>query len=113
MSQSHHNTHEFVELVHNVTNEHIIVEEFDDYHFDMGYRFIKYVPNSQVYYPQVIEYHENLKLQQLKDSPSDPYIYYESESRVYYDKNGDFVIFEYHNEKDKDKWHQHTDVEIW
>lgn len=116
MSTSHHNTHEFVELRHNVTNKHIITDELDDYHFDMGYRFVRYVPNSEVNYPSVVEYHENLALEQLKNSPSDPYIYYESESRVYLDDDNNPVITEYHYQAHmplEPKWKQHNDIEIY
>lgn len=71
---SHHNCYDFVELRHNVTGEHIVVEEFDDYSFDMGYRFVRYVPNSQVNYPEVYASQQDLAMEVLLGSSSDPMI---------------------------------------
>ena len=103
MPKSHHNTHEFVELRHNVSGEHIITDELDDFHFDMGYRFVRYVPNSQVNYPTVVEYQENLALEQLKNSPADPYIYTDVlDANQYTDEYGNIVTFFSVNNLDSD-----------
>lgn len=69
------NTHEFIELEHKDTHNKVIVEEFSDFYFDHGYRFVRYVPNHEVDYPAVIERAERLSLWLLKNSSADPYKY--------------------------------------
>lgn len=69
-------------------NDMQIIEELDDYHFDMGYRFVRYIPDSQVNIHLVEEYLEDVRLKRLLDSPSDPYCYITEESN---DSDGYFL----------------------
>lgn len=69
------NTHEFIELVHKDRGVKVIVEEFTDFYFDHGFRFVRYVPNHEVDYFDVIERAENQANWLLKNSASDPYVY--------------------------------------
>ena len=68
-------THEFVELQHKDSHHKVTVEEFSDFYFDHGYRFVRYVPNHEVNYPDVIERAERLSLWLLQNSSADPYKY--------------------------------------
>ena len=72
------NTHEFVELKHKDKKVNVIVEEFSDFYFDHGWRFVRYVPNHEVNYFDVIERSERLVDWLLRNSSSDPYKYLSS-----------------------------------
>ena len=70
------NTHEFIELKHKDDhNKKVVVEEFTDFYFDHGWRFVRYVPNHEVNYFDVMERAEKLNNWLLKNSSSDPYKY--------------------------------------
>lgn len=83
------NTHEFIELKHKdgkVAN--VIVEEFTDFYFDHGWRFVRYVPNHEVNFCDVIERSERLGNWILRNSSSDPFrpieVYTTSEGESYF-----------------------------
>jgi hypothetical protein len=67
MATSHHNSHEYVELVNLSTGESVITGELDNWHFDQGFRFLRYVPNSEVDFPEVYAQQEDLALLRLRD----------------------------------------------
>jgi len=49
------------------------VEEFTDFYFDHGWRFVRYVPNHEVNFCDVIERSERLGNWILRNSSSDPF----------------------------------------
>ncbi|WBF78122.1 hypothetical protein MEP402_gp02 [Methylophilales phage MEP402] len=67
-------THDFVELHNADTGHSMIAEEHTDELFFQGYRFVRYVPNSQVDYPEVYAQQQDEADERLKNSASDPMI---------------------------------------
>lgn len=67
-------THDFVELHNADTGHSMIAEEHTDELFHQGYRFVRYVPNSQVNYPEVYASQQDEANERLKNSASDPMI---------------------------------------
>lgn len=68
-------THDFVKIKNPNTGEEIIVSEHTDELFFNGFtKFVCYVPNSQVDYPEVYAQEQDAELERLLNSPSDPMI---------------------------------------
>ena len=89
MATSHHNSHEYVELINLSTGESVIAEEFDDWHFDQGFRFVRYLSNSEVDFPEVYATQQEDSLERMINSSSDPMMYVDddysySDSDSYY-----------------------------
>mgnify|MGYP001311010071 CR=1 FL=1 len=69
------NTHEFIELRLKGTNQTTIVEEYDDFYFDHGWKFVRYVPNHEVDDLEVFAKQMEVKDWVMKNSPADPMMY--------------------------------------
>jgi len=64
--------YDFMMVVHKVTGETKIVEEHSDELFDHGFRFKKWLKNSEVNLPEIIAISEEESLAKLAESSSDP-----------------------------------------
>ena len=73
-SQSTNCAMEYIEVYNPDTSHHMTVEELSDDVFANGYRFVRYVPNSQVDYPEIYASQQNEADERLKNSASDPMI---------------------------------------
>ena len=67
-------THDFVELHNADTGHSMIAEEHTDQLFFEGYRFVGYVPNSQVDFPEVYAKQQEDADERLANCASDPMI---------------------------------------
>tara|TARA_R110001599_G_scaffold27109_1_gene95541 strand:- start:1179 stop:1448 length:270 start_codon:yes stop_codon:yes gene_type:complete len=67
-------THDFVELHNADTGHSMIAEELSDDLFYQGYRFVGYVPNSKVDYPELYAKQQDAADERLANSASDPMI---------------------------------------
>lgn len=65
---------QFIEVYNPDTGHHMTVEEFSDDLFANGYRFVSYIPNSQVDYPELYASQQNASDERLTNSASDPMI---------------------------------------
>mgnify|MGYP003641734921 CR=1 FL=1 len=71
--------YDFIQVIHKDTKQTKIVEELSDEVFDNGYRFVQYVSNSQIDYPELYASQQEDTLQRMQGSASDP-CYWNKES---------------------------------
>ena len=63
----------FMEVINHDTNQIKVVDELSDELFDQGYRFLHYIPNSEVDILELDALREEELLIRMAGSSSDPY----------------------------------------
>lgn len=64
---------DFMEIINHDTNQIKVVDELSDELFDQGYRFLQYIPNSEVDILELDALREEELLVKMAGSSSDPY----------------------------------------